>query len=57
MFGTTKTISDKMMAQLYANDLMSTKIYPMKHKSEAADSLLALIHEIGIPHTIHSNDA
>ena len=56
MVSTTKTISGKKLAQIYANDLIFSRIYPMKQKSEAADTLLALIHEIGIPHAIHSDD-
>ncbi len=45
------------MAQLYINDLMFTKIYPMQAKSETGDSLQAFIHEVGIPHTLHSDYA
>jgi hypothetical protein len=55
MFASIKTISGKKMAKIYANDLMFSKIYPIKLKSETADTLQALIHKVGIPHTIHSD--
>jgi len=45
------------MAQLYVNDLSLTKTYPMKQKSEAVDTLSKFIHEVGIPHALHSDDA
>jgi hypothetical protein len=45
------------MAKLNINDIMSSKIYPVHTKSEAADTLQALIHDIGIPHALHSNEA
>jgi hypothetical protein len=57
MFSSIPSIGGKKMAQLYTNDLLFTRIYPMKLKSETADTLQALIHEIGIPHAIHSDDA
>jgi hypothetical protein len=45
------------MAQLYINDMGFTKMYPMKSKSDTADSLSVLIHEVGIPSAIHSDNA
>jgi hypothetical protein len=57
MFASAKTISGKKIAQIYAYDLVFSKIYPMKLKSEKADTILALIHEVGVPYTIHSDDA
>ncbi len=43
--------------QLYINDLSFTKIYLVKLKSEAPHTLSAFIHDVGIPHSIHSDDA
>jgi hypothetical protein len=57
MFSNTPSIGGKRMAQLYINDLIFTQIYPMEAKSDAGDSLQAFIHEIGIPHTLHTDDA
>jgi transposase InsO family protein len=57
MFSSFPTISRRKMAQLYINDQMSTRIYPVKNKSDIADTLQSLMHEIGIPHTIHSDNA
>jgi len=45
------------MAQLYINDLSFTKVYSMKQKSEVADTLSKFIHDVGIPHALHSDDA
>lgn len=45
------------MAQLYINDIGFVRIYPMKNKREIADTLSTFIHDIGLPHTIHSDDA
>jgi len=45
------------MAQIYVNDLNFNKVYTMKTKSETADTLRTFIHEVGIPHTLHSDDA
>jgi hypothetical protein len=57
MFASTASIRCKKMAQIYINEIMFTRIYPMHTKSEAADTLQALIHDIGIPHALHSDDA
>jgi hypothetical protein len=45
------------MAQLYTNDLSFTKVYPMKTKAEAANTLSKFIHDMGIPNSLHSDDA
>ncbi len=45
------------MAQLYVNDLGFTKVYPMKTKTETSVSLSAFIHEVGIPDSLHSDNA
>ena len=56
-FANTPSIGGRKMAQLYTNDIGFMKIYPMKLKSEVPESLLAFIHEVGIPSGIHSDDA
>lgn len=45
------------MAQTNINDQLFTKIYPMKLKSEMPHNLTAFIHDVGIPNTIHSDNA
>jgi hypothetical protein len=45
------------MAQLYINDLTFSKVYPMKVKSQTAETLSTFIHDVGIPNIIHSDDA
>lgn len=44
------------MAQLYIKNLSYMKFYPMKQKSEASDTLTKFIHDVGIPHILHSDD-
>jgi hypothetical protein len=56
-FSNTPTMNGNTMAQLYINDLSFTKVYPMKAKSEAADTLRKFIQDVGIPHALHSDDA
>jgi hypothetical protein len=45
------------MGQMYTNDVNFTKFYPMKKKSEAPDSLILFMQDIGIPSELHSDDA
>jgi len=45
------------MAQLFINDIKFMRIIPMKRKSEAANALIELIQDIGIPASLHCNGA
>ncbi len=45
------------MAQIYTNDIAFTRVYPMRLKSQAHETLSAFIHEVGIPSSLHSDDA
>ncbi len=45
------------MAQIYTNDVHFTKFCPMKKKSEAPDSLIQFMQDVGIPSHLHSDDA
>jgi hypothetical protein len=56
-FASVPTLNGCKMAQIYVNDLNFNKVYTMKTKSETADTLRTFIHEVGIPHTLHSDDA
>lgn len=55
-FSKAPSLNNAKMAQIYDNDLSFTKIYPMKMKSEAGDTLQTFIHDVNIPHSIRSND-
>jgi hypothetical protein len=44
------------MGQMYTNDVDFTKFYPMKLKSEAPDTLISFMQDIGIPSDLHSDD-
>ena len=56
-FASVPTLNGASMAQLYINDLSFTKVYTMKQKSEVADTLSKFIHDVGIRHALHSDDA
>jgi hypothetical protein len=45
------------MGQIYTNDINFTKFIPMKKKSDAPDTLLAFMQDVGIPSDLHSDDA
>jgi hypothetical protein len=56
-FASSQTLNGCKMAQLYINDLSFTKVYPMKSKAETSETLSKFIHEVGIHHSLHSDDA
>jgi len=45
------------MGQLFINDIGFYHFIPMKRQSEAGDTLLEFIQEIGVPSSLHTNDA
>ncbi len=56
-FASVPSLNGCKMAQIFINDLNFSKVYPMQAKSETSDTLKAFIHDVGIPHTLHSDDA
>jgi len=56
-FSQAKSLNECSMAQIYVNDPTFTKVYPMKLQSEAPDTLMYFIHDVGIPNTMHLDDA
>jgi ribosomal protein L15 len=56
-FSKTTSLNNHKMAQIYVNDLAFSKVYPMAVRSEAGDTLQAFIHDVGIPHSLRSDDA
>ena len=57
LFFGNKSIQGNSCAQIYVNRAGYTKIYPLASKSNAHESLTAFIHEVGIPGSLHSDDA
>ena len=57
LFSKVISVMGHTCAQIFCNKAGFIKIYPMNAKSEAHNALSALIHEIGIPHEIHSDNA
>ncbi len=45
------------MGQIFVNDVGYTYFVPMKTKSDAGHALLEFIQDIGLPSTIHTDDA
>jgi hypothetical protein len=45
------------MAQVYTNDVHFTKVFPLKRKADAPDSLVQFMQDVGIPSHLHSDDA
>jgi len=45
------------MAQIYINNVSFVCAYPMNSSSEAPNSLVEFIQDIGIPHHIHYDNA
>jgi IS30 family transposase len=56
-FASNPTLRQCKMAQLFTNDIGYTKVYPMRLKSETSDALVNFLQEVGIPQTIHADNA
>ena len=56
-FSDVPSLNGNGMAQIYTNDIAFTRVYPMKLKSQAHETLSAFIHEVGIPSSLNSDDA
>jgi hypothetical protein len=56
-FSTTPSLSRCTMGQMFTNDVHFTKFYPMQRKSDAPDTLVQFMQDIGIPSDLHSDDA
>jgi hypothetical protein len=56
-FSSVPTLNGNTMAQIYTNDLAFTRIYPMRLESQTHETLSSFIHEIGIPSSLHSDNA
>ena len=57
LFSKVKGITGETYAQLYTNRVGFTKLYPLITESKAHESLTTFIHEVGIPHELHSDNA
>ena len=57
LFFGKKSLRGNTCAQIYVNKAGYTKIYPLISKSKAHESLSAFIHEVGVPGSLHTDDA
>jgi hypothetical protein len=57
MFSSVTSIAGNTMAQGFCTDFGFARFIPMVRKSEAGYALQELIHDIGIPKHIHTDDA
>jgi len=57
MFASVSSTRGNKVAQIFVNDLGFTRLTPMKTKSEAGHALLKFIQDIGIPSSLHTDNA
>jgi len=57
MFASIKSTRGNDMAQIYANDINFTRLFPMQSKGEVGDTLLDFVRDVGIPSEIVSDYA
>ena len=57
LFSKVKSVMGNTCAQIYSNRIGFVKLYPMNTKSDSHHSFSNFIHEVGIPHSIHSDGA
>lgn len=56
-FASTQSLSNCTIGQMYTNNIHFTKYYPMRLKSDAPDTLIPFMQDIGILSDLHSDDA
>jgi hypothetical protein len=56
-FAGVPSLNQATMGQMYTNDIHFSKFYPMQRKSQAPDTLVSFMQDIGIPSDLHSDDA
>ncbi len=57
MFSSVKSVQGFVCAQVFVNDVDFTRIYPVKRKGETGNALLEFIWDVGIPSTLHTDNA
>ena len=57
IFFKVKSLDQQSCGQIYANKAGYTKLYFMKTKSQAHETLTTFVHEVGIPKQLHSDNA
>jgi hypothetical protein len=57
MFSSVKSTQGHTMGQIFVNDVGFTHFVPMKLKSEAGHALAEFIQDIGIPSSLHTDEA
>jgi hypothetical protein len=56
-FSTVRSTRGNTVGQIFVNDIGYTKFIPMKAKSEAGNALVEFIQDVGIPGTLHTDNA
>ena len=57
LFSKVKSISGETCAQLYTNRVGYTAVYPMMAEHQAHETLTTFVHQVGVPHELHSDGA
>lgn len=56
-FATTASIHGNTCAQMFINDVDFQKVYPMKKKGDAGQTLATLFSDVGVPSWLHTDNA
>jgi hypothetical protein len=57
MFSSVQSIQGNTYAQVFMNDLNFMRVYPIKKKQSASHALLEFIRDVGVPSTLHTDNA
>ena len=57
VFSKHKSLRGNTCGQIYCNNFNYQKFYPMTSKSQAVDTLNLFIDQVGVPSSLHSDDA
>ncbi len=57
LFSKVRSVRGNTMGHLYTNDVKCMRFFPIQAKSQVGDTLLEFVQEIGVPCTLHTDDA
>jgi len=57
MFPSVKSVQGNTMGQIFVNDIGCMCFMPMQKKSQAGYALAEFIQDVGIPTSLHTDDA
>jgi hypothetical protein len=57
LFSKVCSVKGNMMGKRYTNDVKCMHFFPIQAKSQVGDTLLEFVQEIGVPCSLHTDDA